>query len=82
MTTPRSPEWRAAFMLACITALLAIALAMWFVSTVRAEPAASRSLYDGQGRFTGSAIKHGNGSSFYGGRGRFIGSSTNTGPRR
>jgi hypothetical protein len=38
MTTSRSLERRRAFTLACITALLAIALAMWFIGTVRAGP--------------------------------------------
>jgi hypothetical protein len=46
MTT--SLERRRAFLLACITALLAIALAMWFIGTVRAEPVAGMSL---AGRF-------------------------------
>jgi hypothetical protein len=49
MTTSRSPERRSAFLLACITALLAIALAMWFIGTVRAEPVAGMSL---AGRFS------------------------------
>jgi hypothetical protein len=38
MTTDRSLERRGAFTLACIGALLVIALAMWFISTIRAEP--------------------------------------------
>jgi hypothetical protein len=38
MTTSRSLERRGAFMLACITALLAIVLAVWFVAAVSAEP--------------------------------------------
>jgi hypothetical protein len=36
MTTSRSLERRGTF--ACITALLSIALAMWFIATVGAEP--------------------------------------------
>jgi len=38
MTTLQSLEWRGAFMTACIAALLAILLAMWFIATVRAQP--------------------------------------------
>jgi hypothetical protein len=38
MTTSRSLERRGAFTLVCITALLVIALVMWFISAVRAEP--------------------------------------------
>jgi hypothetical protein len=38
MPTARSPKRRGAFMLACITALLAIALAVWFIASVNAEP--------------------------------------------
>ena len=43
----------------------------------------STSFSDGQGRFSGSAIRNSNGTtSFYDGRGRFTGSSIDTGPRR
>jgi hypothetical protein len=38
MTTSRSLERRDAFTLAYITALLVIALPMWFISTMGAEP--------------------------------------------
>ena len=79
MATSRSLERRVAFTLACITALLAIALAMWFISTVRAEPLASRSFYDGQGRFAGSSVTRGKSTSFYGPNGRFAGSALQLG---
>jgi hypothetical protein len=42
----------------------------------------SSSFYDGQGRFSGSAIKHGKWTSFYDGRGRYTGSSITTPPQR
>jgi hypothetical protein len=43
----------------------------------------STSFSDGQGRFSGSAIRNSNGTtSFYDGRGRFTGSSVSTNPRR
>jgi hypothetical protein len=38
MTTSQSLERRGVFTLACIAAVLVIALAIWFISTVRAEP--------------------------------------------
>jgi hypothetical protein len=41
----------------------------------------STSFYDGQGRFSGSTIKHGNSTSFYDGRGRFTGSVIDTSRR-
>jgi hypothetical protein len=42
----------------------------------------SSSFYDGQGRFSGSAIRHGNQTSIYDGSGRYTGSIIHTGPRR
>jgi hypothetical protein len=40
------------------------------------------SFSDGQGRFSGSAIRHGKWTTFYDGRGRYTGSSINASPRR
>jgi hypothetical protein len=73
--TSRSLERRGAFMLACITALLAIALAMRFISAVRAEPATSRSFYDRNGSFAGSSVTRGNSTSFTDRNGRFDGTA-------
>jgi hypothetical protein len=73
MTTLRSLERRGAFTLACITALLAIALPMWFISTARAEP--SRSFYDQRGSFAGSAVTRGNATTFSDRNGRFDGTA-------
>jgi hypothetical protein len=75
MTTSRSLERRGGFTLACITALLAIALAMWFISAVRAEPSPSRSFYDRNGSFAGSSVTHGNQTSFTDRNGRFDGTA-------
>ena len=75
MTTSRSLERRGAFTLACITALLAIALAMWFISAAGAEPATSRSFYDRNGSFAGSSVTRGNLTSFTDRNGRFDGSA-------
>jgi hypothetical protein len=79
MTTSRSPERLGPFLLACTTALLALALVVWFIATAHAEPSASRSFYDSQGRFAGSSIARGSSLSFYNARGGFAGSSLRIG---
>jgi cell division protein FtsI/penicillin-binding protein 2 len=68
-------ERRGAFALACITALLAIAVAMWFISAVRAEPSTSRSYYDQRGSFAGSSVTRGNQTTFTDRNGRFDGTA-------
>lgn len=75
MTTVPSRNRPGAFMLACITALLVIVLAMWFINAVRAEPS-SRSFYDRNGSFAGSSVTRGNTTSFTDRNGRFDGTAT------
>jgi YD repeat-containing protein len=41
-----------------------------------------RSFYDGQGRFAGSAVRHGKWTTFYDQQGRYTGSAINTSSRR
>jgi hypothetical protein len=68
-----SASRRGAFTLACIMALLVIA--MWFISAAGAEPSSSRSFYDRNGSFAGSSVTRGNATSFTDRNGRFDGTA-------
>jgi hypothetical protein len=72
---PGRLERRGAFMLACVMALLAIVLAVWFIAAARAEPSTSRSFYDRSRSFAGSSVTRGNSTSFTDRNGRFDGAA-------
>jgi hypothetical protein len=79
-------ERRGAFTLACMAALIVIALLMWLMSALAADAQQyqgspsrdgeqSRSFYDQRGSFAGSSVTRGNTTSFTDRNGRFDGTA-------